>query len=61
MDMLVVALWVGAAVSICFVAHEYYGYWHEFHRARLMKRLDIYDVPGLVRLAARVGLVSIDQ
>src|SRR5688572_2666114 len=33
----------------------------EFHRARLMKRLDIYDVPGLVRLAARVGLVSIDQ
>lgn len=33
----------------------------EFHRARLMKRLDIYDVPGLVRLAARVGLVSIDR
>ena len=33
----------------------------EFHRARLMERLNIYDVPGLVRLAARVGLVSIDQ
>jgi DNA-binding NarL/FixJ family response regulator len=33
----------------------------EFHRARLMERLQIYDVPGLVRLAARVGLVSIDR
>jgi len=33
----------------------------EFHRARLMDRLDIYDVAGLVRLAARVGLVSIDR
>lgn len=33
----------------------------EFHRARLMERLGIYDVAGLVRLAARVGLVSIDQ
>jgi len=33
----------------------------EFHRSRLMERLGIYDVPGLVRLAARVGLVSIDQ
>lgn len=33
----------------------------EFHRARLMERLEIYDVPGLVRLAARVGLVSIDE
>lgn len=33
----------------------------EFHRARLMERLDIYDVPSLVRLAARVGLVSIDR
>jgi DNA-binding NarL/FixJ family response regulator len=32
----------------------------EFHRARLMERLDIYNVPGLVRLAARVGLVSIE-
>ena len=33
----------------------------EFHRARLMERLGIYDVAGLVRLAARVGLVSIDS
>jgi len=33
----------------------------EFHRARLMERVGIYDVPGLVRLAARVGLVSIDK
>ena len=33
----------------------------EFHRARLMERLGIYDVAGLVRLAARVGLVSIDR
>src|SRR5687768_12424512 len=39
MDMLVVALWVGAVVSICFVAHEYYGYWHEFQRARLSGRI----------------------
>lgn len=33
----------------------------EFHRARLMERVGIYDVPGLVRLAVRAGLVSIDQ
>ena len=33
----------------------------EFHRARLMERLDIYNVPGLVRLAARVGLISIED
>jgi DNA-binding NarL/FixJ family response regulator len=30
----------------------------ETHRARLMERLDIHDVPGLVRLAIRAGLVS---
>ena len=30
----------------------------ETHRARLMERLDIHDVPGLVRFAIRVGLVS---
>ena len=30
----------------------------ETHRAQLMDRLDIHDVPGLVRLAVRVGLVS---
>jgi len=30
----------------------------ETHRLRLMERLDIHDVPGLVRFAIRVGLVS---
>jgi DNA-binding NarL/FixJ family response regulator len=30
----------------------------ETHRARLMERLDIHDVPGLVRFAIRAGLVS---
>ena len=30
----------------------------ETHRARLMERLDIHDVPGLVRFAIRMGLVS---
>jgi DNA-binding NarL/FixJ family response regulator len=30
----------------------------ETHRARLMDRLDIRDVPGLVRFAIRAGLVS---
>jgi DNA-binding NarL/FixJ family response regulator len=30
----------------------------ETHRAQLMDRLDIHDVPGLVRYAIRVGLVS---
>jgi DNA-binding NarL/FixJ family response regulator len=30
----------------------------ETHRARLMERLDIHDVPGLVRFAIRWGLVS---
>ena len=30
----------------------------ETHRARLMDRLDIHDVPGLVRFAIRWGLVS---
>lgn len=32
----------------------------ESHRAQLMDRLDIHDVPGLVRFAIRVGLVSPD-
>jgi len=32
----------------------------EGHRAQLMDRLDIRDVPGLVRLAIREGLVSLD-
>jgi ligand-binding sensor domain-containing protein/DNA-binding CsgD family transcriptional regulator len=32
----------------------------EAHRANLMERLDIHDVPGLVRLAIRARLVSMD-
>ena len=32
----------------------------EAHRAQLMDRLGIHDVPGLVRLALRVGLVKPD-
>lgn len=32
----------------------------ETHRARLMAKLDIHDVPGLVRFAIRSGLVSPD-
>lgn len=30
----------------------------ETHRAQLMDRLDIHDVPGLVRFAIRVGLIQ---
>ena len=33
----------------------------ETHRAQLMKRLGIHDVPGLVRYAIRAGLVSSDR
>jgi DNA-binding NarL/FixJ family response regulator len=33
----------------------------ETHRAQLMARLNIYDVPGLVRFAIREGLVSPDS
>lgn len=33
----------------------------ETHRAQLMERLAIYDVPGLVRYAIRHGLVSADK
>jgi len=29
----------------------------EYHRAQLMQRLNIFDIPGLVRLAVRTGLV----
>ncbi len=32
----------------------------ETHRAQLMERLDIHDVPGLVRYAIRQGLVSVE-
>jgi DNA-binding NarL/FixJ family response regulator len=30
----------------------------EYHRARVMQRLKIYDIPGLVRFAVRTGLIS---
>jgi DNA-binding NarL/FixJ family response regulator len=33
----------------------------ETHRAQLMERLDIHDVPGLVRFAIRVGLIQPDS
>lgn len=32
----------------------------ETHRSQLMQKLDIYDVPGLVRYAIRNGLISVD-
>jgi DNA-binding NarL/FixJ family response regulator len=32
----------------------------ESHRAQLMERLNIHDVPGLVRYAIRIGLVKIE-
>lgn len=30
----------------------------EYHRAKVMSALDVHDIPGLVRFALRVGLVS---
>lgn len=33
----------------------------ESHRAQLMSRLDIHDVPGIVRYAVRMGLVPADR
>ena len=33
----------------------------ETHRLRMMDRLDIHDVPGLVRFAIRAGLISSDE
>ena len=30
----------------------------EYHRANLMARLDIFNLPGLVRFALRNGLIS---
>jgi DNA-binding NarL/FixJ family response regulator len=33
----------------------------ESHRAQLMERVEIRDVPGLVRLAIREGLISSDH
>ena len=32
----------------------------EFHRAQLMTRLNIHDVPGLVRYAIRIGIVPLE-
>lgn len=32
----------------------------EFHRAQLMRRLKIHDVPGLVRYAVRTGIVPLE-
>jgi RNA polymerase sigma factor (sigma-70 family) len=33
----------------------------EMHRAQLMDRLGIYDIPGLVRFAIRNGIISADE
>lgn len=33
----------------------------ETHRAQLMDRLNIHDVPGLVRFAIRMGMINIDH
>lgn len=33
----------------------------EAHRAQLMERLGVYDVPGLVRFAIRVGLIEAES
>lgn len=33
----------------------------ETHRAQIMERLDVYDVPGLVRFAIRAGLITADS
>lgn len=33
----------------------------ESHRTQLMDRLDIHDVPGLVRFAIKVGLVELEE
>ena len=33
----------------------------EAHRSNLMERLDIHDLPGLVRLAIRSRLVSLEN
>jgi DNA-binding NarL/FixJ family response regulator len=32
----------------------------EYHRSKLMEAVHVYDVPGLVRLAVRAGLVPTD-
>jgi len=32
----------------------------ETHRSRAMHKLDVSDVPGLVKVAVRYGLISLD-
>jgi len=32
----------------------------EMHRMQLMESLDIHDIPGLVRYAIRIGLITSD-
>ncbi len=32
----------------------------EYHRAKLMERLNIFDIPGLVRFALQTGLIAQD-
>ena len=32
----------------------------EAHRAQLMQRLNVFDVPGLVRYAVKIGLVDVN-
>ena len=33
----------------------------EYHRRKLMAALDVYDIPGLVRLALRAGLLPLES
>ena len=33
----------------------------EYHRAKLMAALKIFDIPGLVRFAMRTGLISAES
>jgi len=33
----------------------------EYHRAKLMRVLDVHDIPSLVRLAVRAGLVPVES
>lgn len=45
-----IALWLGLSAKTV-----------EFHRAQLMERLKIYDIPGLVRYAVRTGLIRVES
>jgi DNA-binding NarL/FixJ family response regulator len=33
----------------------------ETHRAELMNRLDLHDIPSLVRFAVKAGLISLED